>query len=385
MFQADAKAMKEAKSHNFAGDIGLLVRLTFLFGFLLVTVVPSAASQSSDTGLSESCKDIQYTKTCPETCAAQCRNAGSSSDVTICINVLRAIHNGAKDQPSCNQISESASTKKIIPREELRSRCIKPNFAKACPESCDQLCARDGPGGNELTGKRISMCRQVMRALTDGAKDRRSCYRQASNYPVCKGRVGEFFKDFKPPPAPEGPLETVYEARPGCATPLKKLLANFVCLRDGSSYISSGVKELDDEGLSGINDIERLCSLDQDDLGYFTGLSERLIESGKNLKKEFETLESCRKDLIAWNIQLKTACSNSDVANCSTIVENLARARQPMMGKITQLASAMEKDLDKVEQELGSIRFFRNASLDCPPSGLDEGDELTLEKILESP
>nr|VFJ44634.1 MAG: hypothetical protein BECKFM1743C_GA0114222_100149 [Candidatus Kentron sp. FM]VFJ53509.1 MAG: hypothetical protein BECKFM1743A_GA0114220_101159 [Candidatus Kentron sp. FM]VFK06334.1 MAG: hypothetical protein BECKFM1743B_GA0114221_100149 [Candidatus Kentron sp. FM] len=366
-------------------NVGLFLRSVFLLGFVFVAALPqNAFSQPNDTGLDERCKDGQYAKTCPETCAAQCANAGSSADVSVCIGVLRAIRNGAKDQPSCRQVRNPASARKPVPVEiaekELRSLCIDQNFARACPESCDRFCTDDDP-----TEEQIGICRQIIQVLSTGGKDRKSCHRQASNYTACKERVAEFFKEFQPPPAPEGSLETVYEDRPGCATPLKKLLANFVCLRDESSHISAGVRELDEEGLSGIDDIERLCSLEQNDLSYFTGLSERLIDSGKNLKREFETLESCRKDLIEWNTQLKTACSNSDVANCTTIVEKLANARQPMMDKITQLASAMEGSLDKVEQELGSIRFFRNASLDCPPSDPGEGGELTIEQILGSP
>nr|VFK63233.1 MAG: hypothetical protein BECKTC1821F_GA0114240_108910 [Candidatus Kentron sp. TC] len=359
------------------------MHLIFLLSFLFAAAFPlKAISQPNDAGLSNRCKESRYAKDCPETCVTECDNAASSSDITTCIDLLRAIRDGASDQPSCKQGSKPISIQKPIlveiSEEKLRSLCIDPNFAKACPESCDRFCT-----GDNLTEDRIGICRQIIRALASGARDRGSCQRPTSNYTTCKGKVAKFFENFQVPPPPEGPLETVYEDRPGCATPLKKLLANFVCLRDESSNISYGVKELDSEGLSGIDDIERLCSLEQDELTYFTGLSERLIDSGKNLEREFETLESCREDLIAWNKQLKTACSNSDVANCTTLVENLAKAGRPMMSKITQLASEMEKNLDKVEQELGSIRFFRNASLDCPPPDLD--GVLTLDQILYSP
>nr|VFJ43262.1 MAG: hypothetical protein BECKDK2373B_GA0170837_10056 [Candidatus Kentron sp. DK] len=351
----------------------------FVFlGFSFIILLSPAIASQPVVGSNSQCQDKQYANRCPETCAARCDNAESSADIAACIDVLRVVRGGARDHLSC-RVSESAHSTETIPLDELRVRCATSDFARDCPETCDRLCTQ-----NELDENQLKSCQNILKALTEGVKDRGSCRRQVSNYDSCKKKVATFFKDFEAPPPPEGPLETVYESRPDCATPLKKLLANFICLRDEAGNISDGLKELEDEELSGIDDIDTLCSLKKNDLRYFTGLSERLIEQGDKLKKEFKDLEGCRVNLIEWSEQLKAACSNSDLANCITIVDNLARARQPMMEKVGRLSSGMEQTLNKVEHELDNVRFFQSAALDCPPPGSGE-EELTLDQILGSP
>lgn len=353
-------------------------------GLGLVLLLLGTAAQAA--GLSDRCRSSDAALLCPETCAEECDHARSSSEIRTCVKVLQAVRQGRTDDRSCNAPPETeppppdpTSAPPAALNPELETLCLDANFATKCPVTCQAFCDIDKPSAEQL-----KICRIIIKKLATREPEPSSCHLQPSQYAECQQRVENHFAAYRAPAPPEGALETVYEDRPKCATPLKKLLANFICLRDASRHMSAGVEELEERGLSGIDDIERLCSLAEGDLGYLTGLSRRLIDSGETLTKEFEQLETCRNGLIHWNEQLKAACNNTALPNCTTIVENLEKARQPMMDRIGHLATGMDEQLKRVVLELDSIRFFRSAALDCPPPGGTEG-ELSLDDVLGSP
>nr|VFK00979.1 MAG: hypothetical protein BECKLFY1418B_GA0070995_12201 [Candidatus Kentron sp. LFY] len=47
--------------------------------FFLITLLPLDAFAQPNTGSTNHCKDSQYVKACPETCAAKCDNVDSSA------------------------------------------------------------------------------------------------------------------------------------------------------------------------------------------------------------------------------------------------------------------------------------------------------------------
>nr|VFK19632.1 MAG: hypothetical protein BECKLPF1236A_GA0070988_102316 [Candidatus Kentron sp. LPFa]VFK34348.1 MAG: hypothetical protein BECKLPF1236C_GA0070990_102626 [Candidatus Kentron sp. LPFa] len=166
----------------------------FLASFLLIWLLPLDAVAGPNAGFDNRCQDIEYIKVCPQTCAAKCDNVDSSAGIAACIDVFRKVRDGAKDQPSC-KVRKPAAAENSLLMDELRSRCVSLEFARDCPETCDRLCTQDN-----LKGNQIDACRQILKALTNGAKDRDSCRRHASNYDSCKKRVANFFKDFQVPP-----------------------------------------------------------------------------------------------------------------------------------------------------------------------------------------
>lgn len=244
-----------------------------------------------------------------------------------------------------------------------------------CPKTCASACS-DVVFKNLL--KNQKKCKKLRRIPVSRRYDGQGCMppkktRPKLTYPECKQKIDTHFKKFTKPKAPLGPLQTVFDNRPGCATPIKRLLARFVCLRDASKATSGGVAELTRAGLRGLDDSSKLCALKKVDFKYYTQLSTQLISQGDLLTDDFAELDACRKSLIGWTDKLKTACRNATFPNCDNVVTQLAKKRAPMMKGITNLSDKMRTQLSNVKRELDSIRFMESAALDC---GLPQGEDI---------
>jgi hypothetical protein len=352
-----------------------------VFSILFGVISSPAVADPTPSGLSRQCLDSGFARKCPTTCARNCASSASTQqDLRACLEIVKAVQAGESDQASCPKTSGQTTLQGATSdlaggrtdsraADKLRARCSEQSFARDCPEICRGVCENS-------TADMLDACIVVVHRLLAGEKDRPSCTSRTTIYADCAKEVDARFADFRAPPPPDGALQTVYQDRPNCATPIQRLRANFLCLQGDAEQIAVGVKELEDRGLTGIADIDRLCALKEDELAYFTDLSEHLIQSGKTLVESFATLESCRNSLISWTEKLKGACGNSKLPNCAVIVDSLARARQPMMDQITSLAGGMKEQIGKAEIELRNITFLRSALLDCGVDGNLPVDQL---------
>jgi hypothetical protein len=266
----------------------------------------------------------------------------------------------------------------------LAKKCKSAEFARQCPQTCKDYCENS----KNVPLSMMKSCASIWDRVQDGARDESSCRtakpkKAKRTYNECKKGVDAYFKEFKKPKAPIGPLRQVFTNRPDCATPLIKLAYQFRCLSDASKTTTDGVNELVRAGLSNLDDINKLCKLRRTDFEYYTKLSSTLISKGEVLTTNFADLDSCRTSLVGWTGKLKAACKNSTFPNCDNIVTKLEKSRAPMLNDITRLSNEMRIKLTKVKSELGNIKFMESAALDCGFQGNSKIEDLDMKKIFK--
>lgn len=345
-----------------------------LFAWLAIAHPPAVAA------IDARCQNAAFSQQCPETCGASCSKATTAADFQVCAPIIGAINSGGKDQPSCRGSKGPAAGRAAsVPStgsalDEQRELCQQPAFARYCASTCIQFC-QDAKGAEQMR-----LCGELFQ-ISGKQPDRPSCSQQTSTFRDCQARVEDAFKSYTRRPPQEGALETVFQERPDCASPLKKLVASFVCLRDDIRLITKGIQELRSKGVGDIGaDTNKLCALKPEELDYHMLLATRLITRGDTLGAEYDNQEGCRKALISWTEKLRNACAASPIQQCAELVDALADGRKKHMDYITQLSEAMRINLKQVRDERVSIEFFLNAAEDCITN--KDPEDITIDDLL---
>ena len=258
--------------------------------------------------------------------------------------------------------------------------CKKDNGAHilTCQKTCAPAC--DDPEFQFATvnGKAIyeGKCDKLLSIPENARKDGERCHirkkrkRSHLTYEQCHKKVEEYFKDYPVPPPPPGALRESFEKRPSCATPIKKLQAEFICVRDQYFIITEGAKRLSSAGFGEVKSSELLCKLSKEQFTSNAKQAEHLLKSARLLEKAFNKLDECRSRIVTWSQGVRGVCKTAvNFPSCEKIVADQERQRAPLLKVITAQAKALGENIASLKKNAGTLKNLYSFTVDCGEKG----------------